>query len=355
MRSTCGRSPTATATASATSRACERGSPYLRDLGVDAIWFTPWYPSPMADGGYDIADYRDIDPMFGTLAEAELLIEEAAELGLRVIVDIVPNHCSDRAPVVPRRAGRRAGLARARPVLVPPGPRRTTASCRRTTGRPSSAAARGRGPGTPTGARASGTSTCSRRSSPTSTGTTTTFGGSTRRCCASGSTAASPASASTPPRSSSRTARSRTSTPRDAPSPHPFTDRDELHEVYRVLARGGRRVRGRADHDRRDLAPGRRALRPLPAPGRDAHGVQLRVPRLPVAARAAACVHRRDACRARTGRRAGDVGALEPRRDPARHALRPRGHDLRVRGEDRRDPVRRPGARARGGRAPPRC
>jgi len=70
--------------------------PYLRDLGVDAIWFTPWYPSPMADGGYDVADYRDIDPMFGTLGEAEQLIKEAAGLGIRVIVDIVPNHCSDR-------------------------------------------------------------------------------------------------------------------------------------------------------------------------------------------------------------------------------------------------------------------
>ena len=72
--------------------------PYLRDLGVDAIWFTPWYPSPMADGGYDVADYRDIDPMFGTLAEAEQLIGEAAALDIRVIVDIVPNHCSDRHP-----------------------------------------------------------------------------------------------------------------------------------------------------------------------------------------------------------------------------------------------------------------
>jgi alpha-glucosidase len=70
--------------------------PYLRDLGVDAIWFTPWYPSPMADGGYDVADYRDIDPSFGTLAEAERLIEEAAALDIRVIVDVVPNHCSDR-------------------------------------------------------------------------------------------------------------------------------------------------------------------------------------------------------------------------------------------------------------------
>ncbi|MFF1869105.1 glycoside hydrolase family 13 protein [Kitasatospora herbaricolor] len=70
--------------------------PYLRELGVDALWFNPWYRSPMADGGYDVADYRDIDPMFGTLAEAERLITEAHGLGLRVIVDLVPNHCSDQ-------------------------------------------------------------------------------------------------------------------------------------------------------------------------------------------------------------------------------------------------------------------
>ena len=70
--------------------------PYLRDLGVDALWFNPWYLSPMADGGYDVADYRDIDPMFGTLAEAEQLISEAHDFGLRVIVDLVPNHCSDQ-------------------------------------------------------------------------------------------------------------------------------------------------------------------------------------------------------------------------------------------------------------------
>jgi alpha-glucosidase len=70
--------------------------PYLHELGIDAIWFTPWYPSPMADGGYDVADYRDIDPMFGTLAEAEHLIDEATALGIGVIVDVVPNHCSHR-------------------------------------------------------------------------------------------------------------------------------------------------------------------------------------------------------------------------------------------------------------------
>ena len=72
--------------------------PYLRDLGIDAVWFTPWYPSPGADGGYDVADYRAIDPTYGTLAEAEALIAEAAAMGIRTIVDIVPNHVSDQHP-----------------------------------------------------------------------------------------------------------------------------------------------------------------------------------------------------------------------------------------------------------------
>ena len=72
--------------------------PYLAQLGVDAIWFTPWYVSPMADGGYDVADYRAIDPAFGTLDEAEKLIAEARALGIRTIVDVVPNHVSDAHP-----------------------------------------------------------------------------------------------------------------------------------------------------------------------------------------------------------------------------------------------------------------
>ena len=71
---------------------------YVRDLGADAIWLTPWYVSPMADGGYDVADYRDIDPLFGTLADAEALIADAHARQLRVITDIVPNHCSSRHP-----------------------------------------------------------------------------------------------------------------------------------------------------------------------------------------------------------------------------------------------------------------
>ncbi|MFF4605357.1 glycoside hydrolase family 13 protein [Streptomyces sp. NPDC001339] len=70
--------------------------PYLRDLGVDAVWLSPFYASPQADAGYDVADYRAIDPMFGTLADAEALIAEAHRLGLRIITDLVPNHCSDQ-------------------------------------------------------------------------------------------------------------------------------------------------------------------------------------------------------------------------------------------------------------------
>ncbi|MET0419431.1 MAG: glycoside hydrolase family 13 protein [Actinoplanes sp.] len=82
---------------------------HLRDLGVDAIWFSPWYPSPMADAGYDVADYRDIDPMFGTLEEAEQLIREAHDLGLRIIVDVVPNHCSDQHRWFQEALGARLG------------------------------------------------------------------------------------------------------------------------------------------------------------------------------------------------------------------------------------------------------
>lgn len=69
---------------------------HLVDLGVDALWLSPFYSSPQKDGGYDVSDYRDVDPRFGTLADAETLIARAHELGLRVIIDIVPNHTSDQ-------------------------------------------------------------------------------------------------------------------------------------------------------------------------------------------------------------------------------------------------------------------
>jgi len=75
-------------------RGIESKLPYLQRLGVDAIWISPWYRSPLNDGGYDVADYRDIDPRFGTLADAERLFEQAHAHGIKVIVDLVPNHTS---------------------------------------------------------------------------------------------------------------------------------------------------------------------------------------------------------------------------------------------------------------------
>jgi alpha-glucosidase len=70
--------------------------PYLASLGVDALWLTPFYVSPMADHGYDVADPRDVDPLFGTLEDFDSLLAHAHALGLRVLCDLVPNHTSDR-------------------------------------------------------------------------------------------------------------------------------------------------------------------------------------------------------------------------------------------------------------------
>lgn len=72
--------------------------PYLADLGVDALWLSPVFPSPMDDFGYDISDYAGIDPLFGTLEDFDALVAAAHALGLKVILDLVPNHTSDRHP-----------------------------------------------------------------------------------------------------------------------------------------------------------------------------------------------------------------------------------------------------------------
>ena len=71
---------------------------HLAWLGVDAVWLSPFYPSPMADFGYDVSDYCDVDPLFGSLGDFDRLAADAHERGLKVLVDWVPNHTSDQHP-----------------------------------------------------------------------------------------------------------------------------------------------------------------------------------------------------------------------------------------------------------------
>src|ERR1700756_4585022 len=71
---------------------------YLKSLGVDAIWITPFYPSPQVDFGYDISDYRGIAPQYGSMADFDRIVAEAKKRDIRVIADLVLNHTSDRHP-----------------------------------------------------------------------------------------------------------------------------------------------------------------------------------------------------------------------------------------------------------------
>ena len=88
---------------------------YLQLLGVDALWLSPFYRSPMADHGYDVADPRDVDPVFGTLADFDALVRDAHERGIKITVDVVPNHLSDQHPWFQQAlAGDPGGAERAR-------------------------------------------------------------------------------------------------------------------------------------------------------------------------------------------------------------------------------------------------
>lgn len=71
---------------------------YLASLNIDAVWLSPFYPSELADGGYDVIDYRDVDPRIGTLAQFRDLVTALRERGIRVVIDIVPNHTSNKHP-----------------------------------------------------------------------------------------------------------------------------------------------------------------------------------------------------------------------------------------------------------------
>jgi len=69
---------------------------YLASLGIDAVWLSPFYPSALADGGYDVDDYRNVDPKLGTLADFDVLIAALHAVNIKLVVDIVPNHSSNR-------------------------------------------------------------------------------------------------------------------------------------------------------------------------------------------------------------------------------------------------------------------
>ena len=96
--------------------------PYLASLGVDAVWITPCFRSPQVDHGYDVADFRDIEPMFGTLEDLDAVVDHAHELGLRVALDLVPNHTSDQHAWFQEAVADPASPARKRYVFRPSAP-----------------------------------------------------------------------------------------------------------------------------------------------------------------------------------------------------------------------------------------
>ncbi|MBJ6125698.1 alpha-amylase family glycosyl hydrolase [Microvirga splendida] len=95
---------------------------YLASLGVDAIWISPIYPSPMADFGYDVADYCGVDPIFGTLEDFDRLVEETHAEGLKLILDFVPNHTSDQHPWFKESRSSRTNSKRDWYIWRDPGP-----------------------------------------------------------------------------------------------------------------------------------------------------------------------------------------------------------------------------------------
>ncbi len=99
-----------------------RRLPYLVELGVDAIWLSPIFPSPMKDFGYDISNYVDIDPLFGTISDFDQLLSLAHEQGLRLILDFVPNHTSDQHPWFVESRSSRSSCKRGWYIWHDPGP-----------------------------------------------------------------------------------------------------------------------------------------------------------------------------------------------------------------------------------------
>ena len=140
---------------------------YLELLGVDALWLSPIYPSPMVDNGYDITDHRAVDPVWGDLDAVDELVADAHAHGIRVTVDLVPNHTSDQHPWFRAALASPTGSPERDRYHFRPGQWRRTARSRPTAGAACSAARRGPANRRATRVRASGTCTCSRPPSPT--------------------------------------------------------------------------------------------------------------------------------------------------------------------------------------------
>ena len=240
--------------------------PYLRDLGVDAVWITPFYPSPQHDHGYDVADYCDVDPLFGDLAAADELLATAHELGLKVIVDLVPNHTSSEhpwfqaalaaGPGSPERARYLFRDGRGEDGSEPPnnwgsvfgGPAWT-----RVDGRPVVPPPLRHHPARPRLAQPRGRRRCS------------------RTCCGSGSTAASTGSGSTWPTACSRRRACATRSVAPATDPRPAPARWSSARAARRAdvgpARGARRLPAAgAGSSTSTTATGWRSPRPGPRP-----------------------------------------------------------------------------------------
>lgn len=167
----------------------------LAELDIDALWLSPFFKSPQNDAGYDVADYCSVDPLFGTLEDFDALVEKASGHGIRIIVDLVPNHCSNEHALFQAALAAPAGS-----------PERDMFIFRDGAGSNGDAAPNnwqshfGGSAWTRTtnadGTPASGTCTCSIRASRISTGTTPLSALNSNGCCASGWTAASAVSAS---------------------------------------------------------------------------------------------------------------------------------------------------------------
>ena len=363
--------------------------PYLADLGIDAIWLNPCYPSPQADHGYDVADYFDIEPDYGDLDEFDALVRDARAVGIRIMMDVVPNHCSSEHAWFRDGVGRSARFVRTRAVLLP----RRSGHERRRAAEQLAGDLRRFGVDPRRRARRLTRSVVPRR----------VHAGPARsqlepprcrrslrpRCSGSGSTAASKGSAPTPSRWSARRRDSPTTScsraprvPSWAPSNAHFSWRPEGHAAWRHWRQlvdayeadhPGRQLVLVAEaytpapprhlasvRERRGVPPGVRVrsdARPVERrgvperspldgggvdAGRAAPGVDAEQPRRPAfrhPVRASRCGD----ARRRHRRRARELA--RPGRHRRRHASRPRRGTVRARSARLRVPVRRRGAR----------